>query len=90
MVRMDEIRSSEFRRRYATLRKPTAVTVLGRVIGRWLPADYVIAVNHAGDVRLQVSDSVLRATHAAEGIAPQTGPLNQSQRDAILRKINRH
>lgn len=29
--------SSEFRRRYATLTKPTVVTVLGRPIGIWEP-----------------------------------------------------
>lgn len=34
---MDTLTSSEFRRRYASLTKPTTVTVLGRSIGVWLP-----------------------------------------------------
>ena len=37
---MDEMTSSEFRRRYATLTEPTVVTALGRPIGEWIPADY--------------------------------------------------
>ncbi len=38
MLCMGEITSSEFRRRYATLKVPTSVTVLGRSIGVWVPA----------------------------------------------------
>jgi hypothetical protein len=34
---MDEMPSSEFRRRYATLTEQTMVTVLGRAIGYWTP-----------------------------------------------------
>jgi hypothetical protein len=34
---MDEMPSSEFRRRYATLTKPTTVTVNGHGIGEWHP-----------------------------------------------------
>jgi hypothetical protein len=34
---MDTINSAEFRKRYAKLTQPTAVTVLGRVIGTWMP-----------------------------------------------------
>lgn len=34
---MDEMTSSEFRRRYASLKSPTLVTVNGRPIGEWRP-----------------------------------------------------
>jgi hypothetical protein len=34
---MDEMSSSEFRKRYASLTRPTIVTVNGHTIGRWLP-----------------------------------------------------
>jgi hypothetical protein len=36
---MDELRSSEFRKRYAKLDRPTRVIVLGRVIGTWFPIE---------------------------------------------------
>lgn len=35
---MDELPSTEFRKRYARLTKPALVTVNGHVIGRWMPA----------------------------------------------------
>jgi hypothetical protein len=35
---MNELPSSEFRKRYPKLREPTNVIVLGRIIGTWLPA----------------------------------------------------
>jgi hypothetical protein len=41
MARMDELTSTEFRRRYASLTKPTVVKVLGRVIGTWVPRAWV-------------------------------------------------
>jgi hypothetical protein len=34
---MDVLTSSEFRRRYASLKVPTEVTVNGHVIGTWAP-----------------------------------------------------
>ena len=37
MLRMDEMPSTEFRRRYATLLRPTIVTVNGHPIGVWQP-----------------------------------------------------
>ena len=65
---MDEMPSSEFRRRYATLTEPTTVRALGRVIGRWIPADYVIAVE--GDrVRLEP-----RGTEPISGYASVVPP----------------
>jgi hypothetical protein len=39
---MDTIPSAEFRKRYASLRVPTIVTVNGHTIGTWTPA-----TNHA-------------------------------------------
>jgi hypothetical protein len=39
---MDTISSAEFRKRYAKLTQPTEVTVLGRLVGVWLPAGTVI------------------------------------------------
>ena len=41
---MDVLSSAEFRKRYASLRGPVAVTVNGHIIGRWVPgaAEYVI------------------------------------------------
>ena len=35
---MDELPSSEFRKRYAALTAPTVVTVNGHAIGTWVPA----------------------------------------------------
>jgi hypothetical protein len=35
---MDVLTSSEFRRRYASLKAPTRVTVNGHDIGTWMPA----------------------------------------------------
>lgn len=52
MLCMDEISSSDFRRTYASLRKPTAVTVNGHVIGEWIPANsatYVMATRKNGE-----------------------------------------
>jgi hypothetical protein len=40
---MDVLTSTEFRKRYASLRRETSVTVNGHLIGHWLPADLVIA-----------------------------------------------
>lgn len=34
---MDTMPSSEFRKRFARLTKPTIVTVNGHLIGRWMP-----------------------------------------------------
>jgi hypothetical protein len=42
MLRMDTISSAEFRKRYAKLTQPTRVTVLGRVIGEWLPRGTIV------------------------------------------------
>jgi DNA-binding beta-propeller fold protein YncE len=39
---MDTISSAEFRKRYAKLTQPTRVTVLGRVIGEWRPANVAV------------------------------------------------
>jgi hypothetical protein len=41
---MDEMPSSEFRRRYAALTKPTVVTAGGRPIGQWIPASHRLSV----------------------------------------------
>jgi hypothetical protein len=49
---MDTISSAEFRKRYAKLTQPTNVTVLGRVIGAWIPVgndtfvDVGVTVDH--------------------------------------------
>jgi hypothetical protein len=34
---MDELTSTEFRRRYATLKSATMIVALGRPIGMWIP-----------------------------------------------------
>lgn len=34
---MDELSSTEFRKSFARLTKPTVVTVNGHVMGQWLP-----------------------------------------------------
>jgi hypothetical protein len=39
MLCMKEMPSSEFRKQYATLREPIAVTVNGHRIGAWIPGD---------------------------------------------------
>jgi len=77
--------SSEFRRRYAWLTKPTAVTVNGRLLGRWLPgapAVDAIDVGGAPETRppgLRPEDETPRLFNARP----------QAQRDAILHKINK-
>jgi hypothetical protein len=50
MLRMDTMTSTEFRRRYAFLTRPTIVTVNGRLLGRWMPgAPPVDAVDIGGE-----------------------------------------
>lgn len=83
---MDAITSTEFRKQYAGLRKPTAVTVNGHVIGQWIPehsATYVMA-------RMVDDDGTER--YEAHGLTPppkSVAVTNQAQRDDLLRKINR-
>jgi hypothetical protein len=74
---MDEMPSAEFRKQYAKLDKPVAVTVNGHVIGWWMPVKLDggnFAVEPYGDWN-----------------ARPTGPVStvQAQRDELLRKINR-
>lgn len=53
MMRMDEISSAEFRKRYAKLEAATRVTVNGHVIGVWTPSrpftEGTIAIGQPGD-----------------------------------------
>jgi len=42
---MDVLTSTEFRKRYATLKRPTAVTVNGHTIGVWHPGNPVVATD---------------------------------------------
>lgn len=40
---MKTMQSTEFRTTYHTLKEPTQVTALGRVIGTWIPVRFVPA-----------------------------------------------
>jgi hypothetical protein len=72
---MDEITSTEFRKRYARLTEPTLVTVNGHYIGGWIPA---ISAQVRGK-GLDVDQLAILAER----------PSAQAQRDELLRKINR-
>lgn len=67
MLYMDTIKSSEFRKTYASLRQPTNVTVNGHVMGQWIPANsatYVMAT--------------LKGDHEVFGLTPPEGALLRS------------
>ena len=72
---MDELPSAEFRKQYARLTAPVVVTVNGHPIGVWQPAT-------AMDPVIAVSPTIRSESYAE----PQRA---QTQRDDLLRKINR-
>lgn len=51
---MDQMTSSEFRRRYASLSRPVEVTVNGHPIGTWQPTYGAVSYNlSTGEIRPQ-------------------------------------
>lgn len=60
---MDEISSTEFRKRYASLREPVAVTVNGHRIGVWSPVTPWTALEADPDFnrRLEIGKAQLAA-----------------------------
>jgi hypothetical protein len=79
---MDELPSTEFRKVYPRLVKPTLVTVNGHVIGTWNPgasAEVREAMDRA------VSGKAVNLEQASQVLYGTT----QAQRDELLRKINK-
>lgn len=63
---MDELTSTEFRRRYATLTSPTVVTVNGHRIGVWRPFGHEARATEAVvDFARQQEDRVFEHSAAA-------------------------
>jgi hypothetical protein len=92
---MDVLTSSEFRRRYAGLLRPTVVTANGHAIGEWHPLTPV-ARGVVGDDGLTPGeppepDSRVEGMEGYIIVDRQsvTHRATQAERDAILRKINR-
>jgi hypothetical protein len=67
--------SSEFRRRYASLTKPTRVMVKGRPIGQWVPQSR--------------DPDVVHLVTEARTVPASQRQTAQMARDAILGKINK-
>lgn len=87
--------SSEFRRRYASLKEPTAVTVNNHIIGVWEPAPQLPSLRtikrwvkedrEIAPLSLPAEERKrILTTRDTEGRAAA-----QAQRDDLLRKINR-
>jgi antitoxin (DNA-binding transcriptional repressor) of toxin-antitoxin stability system len=72
---MDELASTEFRKRFARLKEDVLVTVNGHPIGAWVPLK--------GDKRITITLPE-EATRAERNRA-----FTQAQRDELLRKINK-
>ena len=75
---MDTVTSTVFRKTYASLNKPTTVTVNGHAMGLWLPAvpsDY-----------WSVKGLDPKAGPEEVRLMPK---MTQAQRDAILRRVNK-
>ncbi len=76
---MNEIPSTQFRKQFAKLAEPTLVTANGHPIGTWRP---LWTVGEDGkDIVLDMTDLGDRQ--------PALPSSTQSQRDALLNKINR-
>ena len=73
---MDELTSTEFRKRYASLRDPVVVTVNGHAIGKWTPMQPVEVFAH----------QMGKVADAAHEVARVTA---QQRRDNLLNRINR-
>lgn len=73
----DTLSSSEFRKRYATLKRRTVVSANGHPIGVWDPVTWVDGV-----ADLPAEDFAATATTPAQ-------TTRQAMRDDLLRKINR-
>jgi len=77
---MNELPSTEFRKTFARISEPTVVTANGHVIGQWVPTAWV------GVTQADVTD----ASHPSRRPVQTNTPLTaQSQRDALLGKINK-
>jgi hypothetical protein len=75
---MDELASTEFRKRFARLKEPIIVTANGHPIGEWIPATW-LAEGFAEDAKSMTT------TLRRPGMALRS----QTQRDELLRKINK-
>jgi len=76
---MDTLPSSTFRKRYAHLRSPVAVTVNGHIIGRWMPgaAEYVVIDGEA------LSGDEQRLRLAARPVQQITIPRPMTDEDVV-------
>ena len=83
---MDELSSSEFRKTYADLTRPTVVKAGKHYIGEWWPAGTITRAINAPEKGEPASYPAPEARLTRSGtqrLAPQ------ARRDAILRKINK-
>ena len=84
---MNQMPSAEFRKQYAKLTEPTVVTVNGHPIGEWLPARTGTLEGLGTRIvgRAEVERAIERAKLPGGGVQARA----QSQRDDLLRRINR-
>jgi hypothetical protein len=80
---MDELASTEFRKRYATLKEPVVVTVNGHAIGTWLPMSWEVTLPALSGAGFQI-------TSQREVLPTDASQARQAKRDDLLRKINRN
>ncbi len=92
---MIDIPSTEFRKSYAQLKVPTAVTVNGHAVGIWLPGDELVKALERAQ-RCEFCGQAAVVHHAVNCTDPEflaepkpTRASSQAQRDELLRKINR-
>jgi hypothetical protein len=76
---MSYISSTEFRKRFARLEEPIIVTANGHPIGQWVPAVWLAE-------EFSKSPSF---RDWIQGRSPNTRDMSQTQRDDLLRKINK-
>lgn len=77
MLCMDEMPSSEFRKRYAGLREQTRVTVNGHLIGTWTPVQAI-----------EVAERLVNERGDGFG-RPIRSDVAQREKDKLLGRINR-
>lgn len=82
---MDELSSSEFRKTYADLTRPTAVKAGKHYIGEWWPAGTITRYVNAPEKDRPAPIPADRDPY----IVSTSLVLDQAQRDSILRKINK-
>ena len=56
---MDEISSTEFRRRYSSLTEPTIVRVGGHVLGLWTPRPPMSELYEVDAARLDLAETIV-------------------------------